>query len=433
MVHPPLAERMRPTRPEDLLGQEELVGPQGLLKRFWDDGALPSLILWGPPGSGKTSLARMLAQHSKRRFRFLSAVDAGVKEVRAVIEEGNGLFKPLLFLDEIHRFNKAQQDTLLGAIESGQLTLIGATTENPSFGLNPALLSRCQLLILQSLRPETLHQLAQQAVLKDPVLQAQGLELVESQALVRHAQGDARRMYNLLEWLAGSLEPEQGVRRITNEAVLAVLPHFAVYHDRDGDNHYRLISALIKSVRGSDPQAAVYYLARLVQGGEDPVFIARRLVLLASEDIGLANPQALVLASATMDAVARIGYPEARIPLSQTTLYLSLSPKSNSAYLAIDAALNAVRQADQQPTVPEALSNPVTSMQKDLGYGQGYQYSHEGPHHFIHQNFMPEALRGRVFYQPAANDRERGYQRWLQEHWPEYPLQAETDQDPPRP
>ena len=422
MVLPPLAERMRPERLEDLVGQEELVGPQGLLRRFWEGGALPSLLFWGPPGSGKTSLARMLAVHSKRRFHFLSAVDAGVKEVRAIIEEGNGLFKPLLFLDEIHRFNKAQQDALLGAVESGQLTLIGATTENPSFGLNPALLSRCQLLILQPLGTEELHQLALKAVSQDAELRALGLELVESNVLIRHAQGDARRMYNLLEWLSTSLPVQDGVRRITDQAVLAVLPPFAVYHDRDGDQHYRLVSALIKSIRGSDPQAAVYYLARLIAGGEDPVFIARRLVILASEDIGMANPQALILASATLESVARIGYPEARIPLSQTTLYLSLSPKSNSAYLAIETALETVRLAEQQPPVPEALSNPVTKMQKDLGYGEGYQYSHDGPHHFVHQNFMPPNLQGRVFYRPADNEREQAYQRWLQDHWPEYKL-----------
>ncbi|MFM7699954.1 MAG: replication-associated recombination protein A, partial [Bacteroidota bacterium] len=341
MYDMPLAERMRPQRIEDLLGQDSLLSQGGLLTGMIQRGTLPSMILWGPPGCGKTTLAKLLAASTKQPFHPLSAVDAGVKEVRNVIEQSHGLFKPLLFLDEIHRFNKAQQDALLGAVEQGRITLIGATTENPSFSLNPALLSRCQLIVLQPLSPDDLLQLARRALDQDPVLSSRPVPLTEWNALLRHAQGDARRLLNLLEMLWNAAKGPEAV--LDDALVTSVLPHFLVYHDRDGDQHYRLISALIKSVRGSDPQAAVYYLARLVQGGEDPVFIARRLLILAAEDIGLANPQAMILAQANMDGVAKIGYPEARILLSQTVLYLSLSPKSNSAYLAIDKALDFIR------------------------------------------------------------------------------------------
>jgi len=424
IIHPmndmPLAERMRPRRIEDLLGQDILLSQEGLLAGMIRQGTLPSMILWGPPGCGKTTLAKLLAANTKQPFHPFSAVDAGVKEVRNVIKQSNGLFKPLLFLDEIHRFNKAQQDALLGAVEQGHITLIGATTENPSFSLNPALLSRCQLMVLQPLSSEDLLKLAHRALSEDRILSSRPVPLAEWNALVRHAQGDARRLLNLLEMLWNAATGAEAV--IDDALVASVLPHFLVYHDRDGDQHYRLISALIKSVRGSDPQAAIYYLARLVQGGEDPVFIARRLLILAAEDVGLANPQALILAQANLEGVVKIGYPEARILLSQTVLYLSLSPKSNSAYLAIDKALDFLSQEDALPPVPEALRNAVSSLDRKMGFGQGYQYSHEGSHHFIPQPFMPDGLHGKVFYEPAANPREDAYRTWLQSHWPDYTL-----------
>jgi putative ATPase len=428
MNHIPLAERMRPQRIEDLLGQDTLLSREGLLTGMVSGGNLPSMILWGPPGCGKTTLARLLATGTRQPFHPLSAVDAGVKEVRTIIEQSNGLFKPLLFLDEIHRFNKAQQDSLLGAVEQGRITLIGATTENPSYSLNPALLSRCQLVVLQPLSHDDLLKLARRALAEDHILSTKPVLLTEWNALLRHAQGDARRLLNLLEMLWNSATGPDAI--IDDALVTSVLPHFLVYHDRDGDQHYQLISALIKSVRGSDPQAATYYLARLVLGGEDPVFIARRLLILAAEDIGLANPQALILAEANMEGVARIGYPEARILLSQTVLYLSLSPKSNSAYLAIDRALDFLHQKDSLPPVPEALRNAVTNLDRQMGFGQGYQYSHDGPYHFIPQEFMPEGLHGKVFYQPASNPREEAYQVWLQAHWPQYPLDTNGDHPP---
>ncbi len=425
----PLAERMRPQRIEDLLGQDSLLSQGGLLTGMIQRGALPSMILWGPPGCGKTTLAKLLAVSTKQPYHPFSAVDTGVKEVRNVIEQSHGLFKPLLFLDEIHHFNKAQQDALLGAVEQGRITLIGATTENPSFSLNPALLSRCQLLVLQPLSTEDLLQLARRALAQDPILSTRQVPLTEWSALLRHAQGDARRLLNLLEMLWNAAE---GAEAVLDDALVAsVIPHFLVYHDRDGGQHYRLISTLIKSVRGSDPQAAVYYLARLVLGGEDPVFIARRLLILAAEDIGLANPHALILAQANMEGVAKIGYPEARILLSQTVLYLSLSPKSNSAYLAIDNALDFIRREDSLPPVPEALSNAVTNLNHQMGFGQGYLYSHEGPHHFIPQPFMPDGLHGKVFYQPVSNPHEYNYRDWLQTHWPHYPLDPPDSVDPP--
>lgn len=422
----PLAERMRPRRIEDLVGQHSLLHEEGLLTTLIRQGMLPSMILWGPPGCGKTTLAKVLASHTRQPFHALSAVDAGVKEVRNVIEQSNGLFKPLLFLDEIHRFNKGQQDALLGAVEQGRITLIGATTENPSFSLNPALLSRCQLMVLQPLSAADLLLLAQKALKEDRILATKPVIIAESNALIRHAQGDARRLLNLLEMLWNTVtsptKAGEPVAIIDDALVASVLPHFLVYHDRDGDAHYQLISALIKSVRGSDPQASIYYLARLIQGGEDPVFIARRLLILAAEDIGLANPQALILAQANMEGVSKIGYPEARILLSQTVLYLSLSPKSNSAYLTMEKALEYIAKEDTLPPVPEALRNAVTALDRKMGIGQGYQYSHEGANHFIAQPFMPHGLEGKVFYEPASNAREDAYRAWLLQHWPDYEL-----------
>lgn len=434
MIRPPLAERMRPQKLEDLLGQQSLLGSGGALSGSLRSGRLQSMILWGPPGCGKTTLARLLARNTQQPFHALSAVEAGVKEVRAVLDQGRGLFKPVLFLDEIHRFNKAQQDTLLQAIEQGQATLIGATTENPSFSLNAALLSRCQLLILQPLSDADLGRLAQHALESDSYLRGYPWELEDLPALVRHAQGDARRLLNTLELCCEHLiaRHEQGVAsptdapdrsswRLDRDLIQKVLPHRLVYHDRDGDQHYQLISALIKSVRGSDPNASLYYLARLIQGGEDPVFIARRLLILASEDIGLANSHALILAQAGMQATAQLGYPEARLTLAQVTLALALSPKSNSSYLAIEKALDYVRDQDHLPPVPEALRNPSSSLHRKLGYGEGYRYSHEGENHFVFQHFMPESLQGKVFYEPARNPRENAYLEWMRQHWPQYP------------
>jgi putative ATPase len=411
----PLAERMRPQTLEDYVGQPHLVGPGGPLRMMVDQGFLSSILLWGPPGSGKTTLARLLAQAIGRPFYALSAIASGIKDVREVIEqaEKSTLFstgKPILFIDEIHRFNKAQQDGLLGAVEKGTLTLIGATTENPGFEVIPALLSRCQVYVLKAHDAPALEALLQRALTQDSWLKTKNLRLQQTDALLRHADGDGRRLLNLLELVAGHLQPDQA---ITNEGVIQFIKLNPLLYDKTGEQHYDIISAFIKSVRGSDPQAALYWMARMIEGGEDPTFMARRLLILASEDIGLANPNALLMATATFQAVERLGMPEGRIPLSECAIYLALSPKSNSAYLAIDAALAEVRRGGSLP-VPLHLRNAPTSLMKNLGYGTDYEYPHESPGRFSSQSYLPEEIESQLFYQPAENDREAAYRKYLQ-------------------
>ena len=416
----PLAERMRPTHLDAYIGQEHLMGAAGPLRSMVEQGFMPSIMLWGPPGSGKTTLARLLAQSLDRPFYALSAIQTGIKEVRDVIEQAEKatLFqrgRPILFIDEIHRFNKAQQDGLLGAVEKGTLTLIGATTENPSFEVIPALLSRCQVYVLKPHSAETLQQLAQNALQKDPLLAAKKLSLAETDALIRYSDGDGRRLLNLLELVAQ--HAKEGTA-ITNEAVTSFVKLNPTLYDKTGEQHYDVISAFIKCIRGSDPQAAVYWLARMIEGGEDPTFIARRLLILASEDVGLANPNALLMATATYQAVERLGMPEGRIPLSECAIYLAMSPKSNSAYLAIDAALDAVRKGGSAP-VPLHLRNAPTKLMKELGYGREYAYPHDFPGRFHPQPYLPEGLESTLFYHPAENSREEAYRAWLRQHKPD--------------
>jgi putative ATPase len=416
----PLAERMRPKTLEDYVGQQHLMGPGGPLRMMVDQGFLSSILLWGPPGSGKTTLARLLAQAIDRPFFALSAIASGIKDVREVIEqaEKSTLFsagKPILFIDEIHRFNKAQQDGLLGAVEKGTITLIGATTENPGFEVIPALLSRCQVYVLQAHDASALEALLQRALLHDPWLKHKNLQVVETDALLRHADGDGRRLLNLLELVAGHAETGSA---ITNEQVAQFIKLNPLLYDKTGEQHYDIISAFIKSVRGTDPQAAIYWLARMIEGGEDPTFIARRLLILASEDIGLANPNALLMATATFQAVERLGMPEGRIPLAECTIYLALSPKSNSAYLAIDAALAEVRRGGSLP-VPLHLRNGVTTLMKNLNYGADYQYPHDLPGRFSAQGYLPEGLEHLHLYQPAENEREAAYRKYLKALKPE--------------
>jgi len=388
----PLAERMRPRTLDDYIGQRHLVGEGAVLRRMIDAGRISSFILWGPPGVGKTTLAQIIAHKLEVPFYTLSAVTSGVKDVRDVIERaqksrffGSGP-SPILFIDEIHRFSKSQQDSLLGAVEHGTVTLIGATTENPSFEVIRPLLSRCQLYVLQPLEKDDLLQLLHRALTTDTLLSERQIEVRETDALLRYSGGDARKLLNIIE-----LVVESGCTDITNEAVLRCLQQNPLAYDKDGEMHYDIISAFIKSIRGSDPDAAVYWLARMIEGGEDPKFIARRLVISAAEDIGLANPNALLLANAAFDAVQKIGWPEGRIPLAEATVYLATSPKSNSAYLAVDHALELVRQTGNQP-VPLHLRNAPTKLMKDLNYGDGYKYPHDFPGHFTPQQYMPDAL-----------------------------------------
>ncbi len=417
----PLAERMRPRTLEEVVGQEHLVGPGGVLRKALAGGMLPSMILWGPPGVGKTTLARLIAQDLKRPFYALSAINSGVKEVREVIEQagGSGLFarSAVLFIDEIHRFSKAQQDSLLGAVEKGTITLIGATTENPSFEVIPALLSRCQVYVLKALDEERLRSLLDRALVTDPVLKDHPVDLKETDALMRASGGDARRLLNTFELcvLSAGLK---GSDRITIDDALVkeVVQNNAARYDKQGEQHYDVVSAFIKSMRGSDPNAAVYWLARMVEGGEDPLFIARRMVILASEDIGNANPNALLMATTTMQAVQMIGWPEGRIILSQCAVYLACSPKSNASYKAIGAAQEAVRSHGDLP-VPLALRNAPTKLMKQLDYGKDYRYSHDGVGNFIAQEFMPEKLAGTVFYEPGDNPREQEYRAMLRRLW----------------
>lgn len=416
---------MRPKILSEYVGQRHLVGPGCILRNMMDSGALSSFILWGPPGVGKTTLARIIAGTLDREFYTLSAVSSGVKEVREVIDaaKSKSLFSsaaaPILFIDEIHRFNKAQQDALLGAVEAGTIVLIGATTENPSFEVITPLLSRCQVFVLKSLEVADLQQLLDRALREDEVLKERKIEVRETEALFRHSGGDARKLLNILEIVVDSQVGKVDPIVIDNRTVTECLQENIAIYDKGGEMHYDIISAFIKSVRGSDPNAAVYWMARMLDGGEDPLFIARRLCILAAEDIGLANPNALLLADATFRIVHSIGMPEARIPLSECAVYLASSPKSNSAYMAIDKALAAAKE-DQTAAVPLYLRNAPTKLMEDLGYADGYKYAHDFPGHFTDLEFLPESLSGTVFYEPQPNAQEDRLKSYLEGCWPKY-------------
>lgn len=418
----PLAERMRPKVIDQYVGQQHLVGPQGAIRPILKTGQLPSLILWGPPGTGKTTLATLMAKANDRPFYSLSAINSGVKEVREIIEKAKnsgGLFTqkgPLLFIDEIHRFSKSQQDSLLGAVEKGYVTLIGATTENPSFEVIKALLSRCQIYTLKPLETEDLQLLLNRAIDEDDILKQKKISLIEDQALLKLSGGDARKMLSLLELVIMSQEGDEV--NITDEIVLQKAQTKTVLFDKDGDQHYDIISAFIKSIRGSDPNAAVYWLARLIEGGEDVKFIARRLLILASEDIGNANPTALVLANNTFQAVAAIGYPEARIILSQCVIYLATSPKSNTSYMAIAKAQQMVQDTGSLQ-VPLPLRNAASKLMKDLDYGKGYQYAHDHDMNFAEQEFLPQEISQTKLYEPGQNTKEEAIRLFLKQRWKE--------------
>ena len=418
----PLAERMRPKVIDQYVGQQHLVGPQGAIRPILKTGQLPSLILWGPPGTGKTTLATLMAKANDRPFYSLSAINSGVKEVREIIEKAKnsgGLFTqkgPLLFIDEIHRFSKSQQDSLLGAVEKGYITLIGATTENPSFEVIKALLSRCQIYTLKPLEKEDLQLLLHRAIEEDDLLKQKKISLIEDQALLKLSGGDARKMLSLLELVIMSNEGDEV--NITDEIVLQKAQTKTVLFDKDGDQHYDIISAFIKSIRGSDPNAAVYWLARLIEGGEDVKFIARRLLILASEDIGNANPTALVLANNTFQAVAAIGNPESRIILSQCVIYLATSPKSNASYVAIGKAQQMVQDTGSLE-VPLPLRNAASKLMKDLDYGKGYQYAHDHDMNFAEQEFLPQEISQTKLYEPGQNAKEEAIRLFLKQRWKE--------------
>ena len=420
----PLAERMRPKNLDDYIGQKHLVGEEAILRRMIESGNIASFILWGPPGVGKTTLARIIAHHLERPFYTLSAVTSGVKEVREVIEKAkhrsamnSGLFAPsdnrcpILFIDEIHRFSKSQQDSLLGAVEEGTITLIGATTENPSFEVITPLLSRCQVYVLKALEKEDLLTLLHRTLQKDEHIRSLQIEIKETDSILRYSGGDARKLLNIIELVCNS-----GVHVIDNETVTKQLQQNPVTYDKDGEMHYDIISAFIKSIRGSDPDAAIYWLARMIEGGEDPKFIARRLVISASEDIGLANPNALLIANACFETLMKIGWPEGRIPLAQATIYLATSPKSNSSLLAIDEALRVVKQTGNLP-VPLHLRNAPTQLMKELGYGEEYKYAHNFPNHFVKQQFMPDEIDGKVFWVAQGSPQEQKIDDWMKYLW----------------
>ena len=417
----PLAERLRPRSLDDYIGQKHLVGEGAVLRKMIDAGRISSFILWGPPGVGKTTLAQIIANKLQTQFFTLSAVTSGVKDVREVIERAQkGRFfneaSPILFIDEIHRFSKSQQDSLLGAVEKGIVTLIGATTENPSFEVIRPLLSRCQLYVLKSLEKEDLLELLQRAITKDVILKERNIELKETSAMLRYSGGDARKLLNILELVVESSSNDK--TEITDSIVEECLQQNPLAYDKDGEMHYDIISAFIKSIRGSDPDAALYWMARMIEGGEDPQFIARRLVILAAEDIGLANPNALLLANAAFDAVMKIGWPEGRIPLAECAVYLATSPKSNSAYMGIGTALELVQRTGNQP-VPLHLRNAPTSLMKDLGYSDGYKYPHDFAGHFTPQQYMPDALQNeRIWHAQHSPAEQKLYERMVN-YWGE--------------
>ena len=420
----PLPERMRPKSLDEYVGQRHLVGEGCILRKMIDFGNLSSFILWGPPGVGKTTLAKIISHTLDREFFTLSAVSSGVKDVREVIEaaKSKNIFSssaaPVLFIDEIHRFNKAQQDALLGAVEAGTVVLIGATTENPSFEVITPLLSRCQVFVLKSLDAADLQLLLDRALKQDEVLKTRNIDVVQTEALFRQSGGDGRKLLNILEIVVDSQAGEKRVV-IDNKRVTECLQDSVAIYDKGGEMHYDIISAFIKSIRGSDPNAAVYWMARMLDGGEDPLFIARRLCILAAEDVGLANPNALLLADATFRIVHSIGMPEARIPLSECAIYLASSPKSNSAYLAIDKALECAH-SDSTAPVPLYLRNAPTKLMSELGYSDGYKYAHDYPGHFTDLEFLPEKLSGSVFYEPQQNRHEDSLKTYLQACWPKY-------------
>lgn len=419
-MNKPLAERIRPKTLEDYISQNHLVGEKGALTNQIKQGIIPSLILWGPPGTGKTTLANIIASESKRPFYTLSAISSGVKDVREIIEkakQSGGLFtakNPILFIDEIHRFSKSQQDSLLGAVEKGWVTLIGATTENPSFEVIPALLSRCQVYILNPFEKEDLEALLSRALNEDELLKTKKIELKETEALLRLSGGDGRKLLNIFELLVNSETRDKII--ITNNFILQKVQKNTVLYDKTGEQHYDIISAFIKSIRGSDPNAAVYWLARMIEGGEDVKFIARRLVILASEDIGNANPTALVLANSTFQAVNTIGYPEARIILSQCATYLASSPKSNASYAAIKLAQQKVKETGDL-SVPLAIRNAPTKLMKDLGYGKGYEYAHDHQDNFVASEFLPDEISGTTFFRLGDNPRENAMRDFLKKRW----------------